>query len=575
MIMEKVRSVTKYFIWFAAIAFVLSMMVGVGTTVFTGRDGKDNNIIARVNNESISINEYSNIFRTRLQSINGPLGIDPIKQRQISEAVINQLISNEIIDDLLERRGISISDEQLTKIVIENPPPAITQNPNFWVNEQFDYDRYYELLNDPRADQFIKSYIAQIEENFPMSILRGEVLSTVRVTSSSAIERFLEDSVEARIEYIKIPLTEWKNTETSISPEEFFEEHKEMFRRNGSVKLGYVFFPVSISDDMIETTKELAGSIINRAKTDSFEILASQYSYLPQDRNLLNGWIGVKNLTYKFAKVVSGMREGEISKPIETSKGFHILKLRERKRDSIDIVEILLPVFPSHDEFESAEAQAWKLINALRDSSDFDVADEYDVKYISYKKAQYPNLSVNFGTFLNDTKEGKVSYPLIGEDGLYVCWVEEKEESIPAFPDIKEEVEDSLINFEAAIRAKEYVLKTLTGDKLPRNPEKGKWGRTPYFTLGTFKSVNVPEKIALLTFFIRREGVLPPVRAGEYLYVTRTIDFKMPDTEKLQEVIPRLALSLQQEKEARFFQKWFNENREKYEVVDLREKLYE
>jgi hypothetical protein len=408
-----------------------------------------------------------------------------------------------------------------------------------------------------------------------MSILRGEVLSTVRVTSSSAIERFLEDSVEARIEYIKIPLTEWKNTETSISPEEFFEEHKEMFRRNGSVKLGYVFFPVSISDDMIETTKELAGSIINRAKTDSFEILASQYSYLPQDRNLLNGWIGVKNLTYKFAKVVSGMREGEISKPIETSKGFHILKLRERKRDSIDIVEILLPVFPSHDEFESAEAQAWKLINALRDSSDFDVADEYDVKYISYKKAQYPNLSVNFGTFLNDTKEGKVSYPLIGEDGLYVCWVEEKEESIPAFPDIKEEVEDSLINFEAAIRAKEYVLKTLTGDKLPRNPEKGKWGRTPYFTLGTFKSVNVPEKIALLTFFIRREGVLPPVRAGEYLYVTRTIDFKMPDTEKLQEVIPRLALSLQQEKEARFFQKWFNENREKYEVVDLREKLYE
>jgi hypothetical protein len=575
MIMEKVRSVTKYFIWFAAIAFVLSMMVGVGTTVFTGRDGKDNNIIARVNNESISINEYSNIFRTRLQSINGPLGIDPIKQRQISEAVINQLISNEIIDDLMERRGISISDEQLTKIVIENPPPTITQNPNFWVNEQFDYDRYYELLNDPRADQFIKSYIAQIEENLPMSILRGEVLSTVRVTSSSAIERFLEDSVEARIEYIKIPLTEWKNTETSISPEEFFEEHKEMFRRNGSVKLGYVFFPVSISDDMIETTKELAGSIINRAKTDSFEILASQYSYLPQDRNLLNGWIGVKNLTYKFAKVVSGMREGEISKPIETSKGFHILKLRERKRDSIDIVEILLPVFPSHDEFESAEAHAWKLINALRDSSDFDVADEYDIKYISYKKAQYPNLSVNFGTFLNDTEEGKVSYPLIGEDGLYVCWVEEKEESIPAFPDIKEEVEDSLINFEAAIRAKEYVLKTLTGDKLPRNPEKGKWGRTPYFTLGTFKSVNVPEKIALLTFSIRREGVLPPVMAGEYLYVTRTIDFKMPDTEKLQEVIPRLALSLQQEKEARFFQKWFNENREKYEVVDLREKLYE
>ncbi len=575
MIMEKVRSVTKYFIWFAAIAFVLSMLVGVGTIVFTGDKGRDENIIAKVNDESINLKKYSNLLRARLQSIGGPLGRDPIEERQLSEAIINQLISNKIIDDLLEERGISISDEQLINIIKENPPPAITQNPDFWINEQFDYGKYYELLGDSRANQFVKSYASQIEENFPISILRGEILSMIRVTSGDAIEELLEDSVETRIEYIKISLTEWKNTETSVSAEEFYAEHKEMFRRDDFVKLGYVFFPISINDEVVETTKELVGSIIERAKTDSFETLISQYSYLPRNRDILNGWVSVKDLPYEFATAVSGMREGQISNPVKTDKSFHILKLRKRKRDSIDIAEILLPLFPSFDEFQNASAKAWKLVKSLRDSSSLDISEDYNAKYISYSKGEFPDLPANFGTFLNGPKKGDVSYPLIGENGFYVCWIEEKEEGIPPFSDIEDEVKDSLMNFEAAIKAKDYALKTFTGEKLPRNPEKGKWGRTSYFTLETFENVGIPEKVALLAFSVRQEGILPPVRAGESLFVVKTIDFKMPDNKGLQKIVPRIAMGLQQKKEAYFFQKWFNEQREKYDVVDLRERLYE
>ena len=575
MIMEKVRSVTKYFIWVAAIAFILSMLIGVGTIVFTGDKGKEENIVARINDESISIKEYGIFMRARLQNIGGPLGTNPIEERQLSEAVMNQLISKKILDDLLKKRGISISDEQLINVIKENPPPSIMQNPDFWINEQFDYGRYYELLRDVRAAEFVKSYASQIEENFPISILRGEVLSTVRVTSSSAIEKLLEDSVKVRVEYVKIPLKEWENTETSGSAEEFYREHKEMFKGNDFVKLGYVFFPVSIRDEVVETTKELSGSIIERAKTDSFETLISQYSYLPQNRPILNGWVSVKNLPYEFVRAVAGMKEGQISKPFKTDKSFHILKLRVRKRDSIDIAEILLPLFPSYDEFHSAASEAWKIVKSLRDSSAVDISKEYDVKYIYYSKGKSPALPVNFGTFLDDIEEGDVSYPLIGEDGFYVCWVEEREDGIPSFSDIEDEVKDSLINFEAAKRARDYALKTFTGDKLPRNPEKGKWGRTSYFTLKTFEKFGIPEKVALLAFTVQREGILPPIRVGEYLFVVKTIDFKMPDTKELQGIIPGIATQLQMEKEAYFFQKWYNEQREKYDIVDLREKLYE
>jgi parvulin-like peptidyl-prolyl isomerase len=575
MIMEKVRSVTKYFMWFAAAAFVFSMAIGFGTNIFTKSSQEDENVMAKVNGEKITIREYSNVLRNRLQSISGALGSDPIRERQLSESVINQLITDKIIEDLLEEREISISEEQVIKLIRENPPAEITQNPEFWLGEQFDFDRYFELLKDPRASQFVRSYAATIIENFPMSILRGEISSMARITSGEAIEELFEDSVEVRIEYVRLPLEDWKSKETSIAAEEFYENNKEIFRRDYLLELGYVSFPILIDEQSIQETKELANSVAERARTDSFDLLVRQYSYFPDNRALFNGWVKVRNLSRDFAAALAGLREGKVSGLIETDKGFHILKLLDRQRDSVKIEEIFIPVFPSFDEFQKSSSQAWKLVKKLRSDSVFDIPEEYKPEYISLGKGDFPDVPVNFGTFLIDPSEGDVSYPLIGEKAFYVFWVEEKKEGIPPFAEIETEVLDSLITYEAAMKAKKYALGKFTGDRLPRNPEKGKWGRTPYFTLGNYSKFKIPEKVAFLSLNVRRNTVLPPVKVGESVYVVKQMDFKMPNTEKLQETVPPIAVKLQREKEAKYFQKWFYHKRNEYNIVDMREKIYE
>lgn len=575
MLMERVRSVTKYFMWVVAASFIIFMFFGFGSDILRGGKQQKENVIAVVNKEDITVREYGNSLKDGIRSISGALGADPIKERQISETTINQLITDRIIEDLLRKRAISISEEQVINIIKEAPPPEITQNPNFWVEGQFDYGRYLQLLEDPRADQFIRSYASQIMKNFPMGILRGEVSSTARVTTSDAIEKLLEDSVKIRIEYIKLPLDEWKSDETSTSPEEFYSQNKEMFRRDGLVKLSYVSFPISISEEMIQTTRELANSLLERAKTDSFELLMSHYSYLPDNRSLLNGWIKTNVLKNYFPTAVTGLSRRKVIGPIKSDMGFHILKLVDRKRDSVDIREIFLPVFPAFEEFQKASSQAWKLVKKLRDKPGLNIPEEYNARYISLSKGEFPDIPVNFGTFLINLKEGDISYPLIGDGAFYVFRVEKKEEGIPPFSEITEEVKDSLIKFEAAKRAKVYALKNFSGKELPRKPEKGEWGITPYFTLNNHRSFAVPEKVALLAFYVKRDGILPPVRAGEYLYIVRTIDFKMPDNEKLKALIQPIAMQIQQSKEAFYFQKWFYDQRKNYNVEDLREKVYE
>jgi hypothetical protein len=203
------------------------------------------------------------------------------------------------------------------------------------------------------------------------------------------------------------------------------------------------------------------------------------------------------------------------------------------------------------------------------------ITEEYNARYITLNKGEFPNIPVNYGTFLVDMKEGNVSYPLIGDGAFYVLRVEEKEEGIPPFSEIAEEVRDSLVNFEAAEKAKVYALKNFSGKELPRKPEKGEWGITPYFTLNNHSSFGIPEKVALLAFYVKKDGILPPVKAGEYMYIVKTIDFKIPDNEKLKSLIQPIAMQLQQSKETFYFQKWFSEQRRNYKVEDLREKIYE
>jgi parvulin-like peptidyl-prolyl isomerase len=574
MLMEKVRSVTKYFMWVVAASFIIFMFFGFGSNILGGRQRKED-LIAKVNNEDITIREYGDVLKDGIRNISGALGADPIKERQVSEITINQLITDKIIEDLLKKRAISVSEEQVIDIIRETPPPEILRNPNFWVEGRFDYDKYLSLIEDPRADEFIRSYASQIMKRFPTAILRGEVSSMARITSSDAVEKLLEDSVKIRIEYIKLSLSEWKSDKTAISPEEFYSEHREMFRRDGLVKLSYVSFPISVSEEMIQMTRELANSILERAKTDSFELLMNHYSYLPDNRSLLNGWVKTKVLENDFATVVAKMSKGKVEGPIKSDIGFHILKLVDRQKDSVDMREIFLPVFPSFDEFQNAQSQAWKLVKKLRGEPGMSIPEEYNARYITLNKGEFPDIPVNYGTFLVDMKEGDVSYPLIGDGAFYVFRVEKKEEGIPPFSEIAEEVKDTLVKFEAGKRARVYALKNFSGRELPHKPEKGEWGITPYFTLNNYSGFAVPEKVALLAFHLKKDDILPPVRAGESMYIVKVVDLKIPNSEKIKTLIQPVAIQLQQSKEAFYFQKWFSEQRRNYDVEDFREKVYE
>lgn len=583
MIMQRLRRVTKYFMWVVAVVFILFIFFGFGANIMSrGEEGKSN-LIAEVEGVGIGYREYSNLLNSQLNLISGSIGINPLKERELSDQIINRLIMEKIMENQMDKRDISISDAQVIEIIKNSPPREIFQDSTFWIGGQFDYSRYYELLKNPRASQFINDYARRVKSDLPQRILGGEVSSLARLTHNEFMEDFLDDSVSIKLEYIRIPLDEWIKDEPSGSAEEFYSFHKDLFIRDGVVSLGYVSFPVEVDEEMEHSIKELAFSITKRAENVDFDTLISIYSYLPRNRQLINGWIPVDGLPSVFTSALLGMKIGEIGEPIRSDEGYHILKLTGRERNRLCLKEIFLPVFPSTEKYTDAMMEAWSLVKILRsdttglNSVDSRIPDTYEVEHITYGIGYIPDLGVEFGTLLDDPKRGEISYPLVGVDSIYVFWVEDVEKGIPPFPLIKDEVVDSIRSYEAGEQAKKYVRENFPDKVLMRHPQKGSWHRTPYFSRNNYrgKGIDLPDKIVDLAMNLKEGMVSPGLRAGRALYLLKVTGREAPSADEIKKILPGFMNQMQMVKQATFYQGWLYEQRKGSKIYDWRSKLYE
>ncbi len=577
MIMQRLRSVTKYFMWVVAVTFVLFIFFGFGSNIMKGGIGRKRNLIAEVNGEGIDYSEFSHRLSEQINLISGSMGIDPLEERRLSDQIINELIMQSIVKRQIGERHIFVSDKQVIDIIKNSPPKEILKDTTFWIGGQFNYSRYHELLRDPRLSEFINNYARQIKEDLPKRILGGEVTSLVRLTQGEILENLMEDSVSLRLEYIRIPVDEWIEDELPISPEEFYSSHKGLFKREGIVKLGYVSFPVEVDDQMIQQVRDLAYSIIDRAKNASFDTLIGIYSYFPTDRRLFDGWISLGELPSEFTSALIGLKIGEVTEPVRSKENYHIIKLLDRERNRLNLKEIFLPVFPSGEAYTRVMTEAWSLVKTLRSDTTIAVPDNYSSEHITYRIGYIPDIGVDFGTFLDNPKRGEVSYPLIGKDALYVCWVEDVENGITPFVMGREEVKDSMRIIQASTYAKTYVQDKFPKDTLLMHPEKGSWQRTPYFTLNNYrkKGIDLPDKIVNLALNLKEGKVSTPVRSGRSIYILKVIGRKAPSSDKFKEIIPDYAGNLQMIKQTILYHGWLYDLRKSSHVNDWRSKLYE
>jgi parvulin-like peptidyl-prolyl isomerase len=109
-------------------------------------------------------------------------------------------------------------------------------------------------------------------------------------------------------------------------------------KTKNSVKANHILVNVSISRADTLRAKKLAQTVRNKILADAdFDSLARIYSDDPEtkDNEGLLGQFLIKGLMPPFGAVAEKMKAGEVSEPILSEHGFHLIKVLEKQEDRI------------------------------------------------------------------------------------------------------------------------------------------------------------------------------------------------------------------------------------------------
>lgn len=209
------------------------------------------------------------------------------------------------------------------------------------------------------SNEQIKDRATQILEDFKTRGSEEEILSVYGVRTMAELQNELE--IIVRENQLVQKKRSFIEDGTDASPEDvksfFTEFQNELPQVNEEVEISHIV----ILPEITETHKQEIRDQLLKIKKEiqegaSFETKAILYSEDPGSSNKGGLYQNIKRGTFvpEFDAVAYNLEEGEISEPVETKFGFHLIMLEKRLGQAIDVRHILIVPKPNEEEMRTA-----------------------------------------------------------------------------------------------------------------------------------------------------------------------------------------------------------------------------
>ncbi len=353
--LRSMRRNTKIIMLVVAIAFVGLMVFQWGMDISGRSSPQASGEVGRVNGMSISYQIWSRTYRNLTDQARAQKGsaLDDRELAFVEDQAWNQLVSEILIEQELDRRGITVTDEEVRLAFQTSPPPWLVENELFQTGGQFDYQKYREFFSGPAVDPQLLLQIEQYYRNvLPRARLMEQVSSGIYVADSELWSLYRDRSERVRVTYIAFdPEIQVEDSAVTVADDEmlrYYEEHLDDFQQPASAEVTLVEFSRVPGPADTAAALELANRL--RAETlagADFAELATQHSVDPgsgpQGGDL--GWFSQGDMTPTFEAAAFELQQpGQISEPVLSPYGYHIIKLEEREEERVHASHILLPI---------------------------------------------------------------------------------------------------------------------------------------------------------------------------------------------------------------------------------------
>ena len=612
-------------------SWIIKLLLGAIVVVFilwgVGPDQKNPNaIVATVDGKPIGYMEFSRTYQNLLENVRRQFG-DSVNEEMINalnlkEQAVNQLVDRRVILNAADKMGFEVADEELAM--------SIAAIPAFQSESGFNTAAYQQVLS--RMGLTPEAFETLQREDLLIQKVNDFIGRTVNVSADEAIAWYQWQNTTIDMEYLLVDPARY--TDIAVDDESqrtFFEANKDNYQTAPKIKARYLVLRpadyrsrVQLEDDEIKTYYEenqdefyspetvearhilikldkdadektveagraRAVAIHERIlKGEDFAELAKELSEGPsKSQGGYLGTFGRGRMVKPFEDQAFAMQTGDISEPIRTDFGWHIIKVE--KRNAAQTLTLAVSEDKIRGQLSDKKARAL----ALEDAE-----SAYDMSYGGddlLAAAERLGVAVTTTEALarNDTVPGvadsekflstafSLDAMVVSDvqelgDGFYIIQTLEKIPSeIPAFETVQERVQQDLISEKQWAQAEadaQEMLQALRDGAAMAEVGQGQ-GITPR-TTGWFKrgdaipDVGFEPALAAAAFKLSLDDPYPvaPVRGTKGVFVFRNVDRQIPDAQSDAAELDAIQEQLRQRKQREIYGNWMTQARNQTEI---------
>ena len=334
-IMNKMRDKMPLIIIILIVAFLGTIVFEWGMD-YMGMSGQ-NITFGEVNGVEITYQEYEQAVQQQVEQMrlqNEGKDIDEATMEQIREQVWNNLVTQTLTRQEINKLGIKVSDAEVLDWIYNRPEtlPDVIKRNFMDSTGVFDMAVYQQALGDKRPE--VREFWNQVENYLRETILSDKlqsiIVSSVIVTEGDVLQKYKDDNILTNFEYLSLDLSTIPDTLVTITDEElrtYYDNHQDEFKQEEAVKFRYLVFPdVPTAEDSAIVDKQLTAymedfksSIIDDS---SLIKLVNDISETPFDENFKKpNTIGKGALEFLFKA-----QQDEVSNLIIDQDGYKIVR---------------------------------------------------------------------------------------------------------------------------------------------------------------------------------------------------------------------------------------------------------
>jgi peptidyl-prolyl cis-trans isomerase D len=612
-------------------SWIIKLLLGGIVIVFifwgVGPDQKNPNAtVASVDGKPIGYMEFSRTYRNLMENVRRQFGDNVneelIKALNLKEQAVNQLVDRRIILNAAAKMGFKVTDEELAL--------SIRDIPAFQSGSGFSTQAYQQVLS--RLGLTPEAFEISQREDLLIQKVNDFIARTVNVSDEEALAWYQWQNSMVDIKYLRLDPTRY--TDIEVSEEElrtYFEANKDTYKTAPKITARYVVFRpsdytsrVRVEDDevksyyeenqaefyspetvearhilikvakdadekAVEAARLRAAKIYARVlKGEDFAELAKQLSEGPSKAQ--GGYLGTfgrGRMVKPFEDIAFSLQTGEVSEPIRTDFGWHIIKVEKHNAAETLTLEA------SQDKIRGQLTDKKTRAMALEDAeSAYDMSYGGDDLLAAAEKFGVPVTTTGpiarnnalpdvadsekfVETAFNLEAMGVSDVQDLG-DGFYIIQTLEKiPAQIPPFEDVQARVAQDVKQEKqwalAEADAREMLQAARDGATLI---EAGQPKNLAPQTTGWFKrgeaipGIGLDPGLAAAAFKLSQDNPFPdaPVRGEKAVFVFRFVDRQMPAAVSDDAELDTIKAQLRQRKQREIYGNWMTEARNQTDI---------